>query len=182
VLARFIRSPLFWWHAPGLLLGGIAWLLGAKFLGLVVVACALLSLTFMLIGGRLNRRTSTAVAARYPSAVAHFLMTLTKDADEQVARTGRAPSVVLVITPLALVLLDARSFDVVHEWSWEQVEGVAGHDTAVGSTPAETVVLVLAGTGGRTVELRTFEVRALVSNHIVLSRPARLPWPAPESS
>lgn len=108
-------------------------------------------------------------------------MDLLPDSRDEQAPTGSRPRPVeLAITPDGLALLAWHTFEVIHEWSWEQVDGVASYDTAVGSTLAETVVLALAGTGGRTVELRTPAVSDMVSKYIVLARTAHLPWPARE--
>ncbi|NMM31829.1 MAG: hypothetical protein HHJ10_12535 [Cellulomonas sp.] len=181
MLARLIRSPELRWHTPFVLVAATAWLLARPVVTGVLLVGTAVSLTLMLVGRHASQRESSAVAARYPSAVAHFRMDLLPDSrDEQAPPGSRLRPVELVITPDGLVLLAWRTFEVIHELSWEQVDGVAGYDTAVGSTPAETVVLALAGPGGRTVELRTFAAKALVSNHIVLARPAHLPWPARE--
>ena len=179
MLARLIRSPELRWHTPFVLVAATAWLLARPIITVVLLVGTAVSLSLMLVGRHLSERASSGVAARCPSATAHFRMTLLPDSrDEQASPGSRLRAVELVITPDGLVLLDGRTFAVIYEWSWGQVDGVAGYDTAVGSTPTETVVLALAGTGGRTVELRTSAISDMVSNCIVLARPAQLPWPA----
>ena len=119
MLARLIRSPELRWHTPFVLVAATAWLLARPVVTGVLLVGTAVSLTLMLVGRHASQRESSAVAARYPSAVAHFRMDLLPDSrDEQAPPGSRLRPVELVVTPDGLVLLAWRTFEVIHEWSW----------------------------------------------------------------
>ena len=143
---------------------------------------AAVPLVLLLLGINSGKKDNKWVRANYPDATvwAHVRVQAPAAVHLRLPTTGKRKqaSVFLVVRPAGIRMFTGNRRDLAVAFPWRTVEAARAARSAKGL--ARVDVLTLRLSGGRRVEMRSYDVSSRWATRFIHSRPADIPWPSAE--